>query len=181
MLLARGDVKSDSKQFDLSCLAPRERMVADGLEMWNGENYKKSLQADVKEGFIKGAGFVEAWDILVDEYEVTVEFTFGDDSHWEFVETGRLNMSSEWDKIVEDDPNNPYIKMFDEASAKITSLSTFISTGSYIVTDDEFIMQGDRRNTMFVGSMSGLWKRAGSKLTLIGDSKSGLGTVILSK
>ena len=49
------------------------------LEMWEGENYKKSLQADVKEGFIQGAGGVEAWDILVDEFEVTVEFTFGDD------------------------------------------------------------------------------------------------------
>ena len=47
--------------------------------MQNGENYKKSLQVDVKEGFIQGAGGVEAWDILVDEFEVTVEFTFGDD------------------------------------------------------------------------------------------------------
>ena len=95
-------------------------------------------------------------------------------------------MSSEWDEMVEDDSNNPlwqqYIKRFDAASAKLTSLSTYISTGSYIVTDDEFIMEGDKRNTVCTGRMSGLWKRSGSKLTLFGDDKSrGLGTIVLSK
>ena len=42
-------------------------------------------------------------------------------------------------------------------------------------------MQGDKRNVFFKGRMSGLWKRSGSKLTLFGDDKSGLGTIVLSK
>ena len=41
-------------------------------------------------------------------------------------------------------------------------------------------MQGDKMNVVFKGRMSGIWKRNGSKLTLIGDPSSGLGTIILS-
>ena len=151
------------------------------LEMWDGENYKISREADFKEGFLKGAGSVEVWDILVDEFKVTVDFTFEDDSRWEFVETGKLNMSSKWDEIVKDNPDAPYVIEFLKVNKMITSLSAYISTGSYIVTDDEFIMEGDKRNTVFTGRMSGLWKRSGSKLTLFGDDKSGLGTIVLSK
>ena len=152
------------------------------LEMWDGENYKISREADFKEGFLKGAGSVEVWDILVDEFKVTVEFTFEDDSRWEFVETGKLNMSSKWDEIVKDNPDAPYVIEFLKVNKMITSLSAYISTGSYIVTDDEFIMEGDKRNTVFTGRMSGLWKRSGSKLTLFGDDKSrSLGTIVLSK
>ena len=39
----------------------------------------------------------------------------------------------------------------------------------------------DKMNIAFKGRMSGLWKRSGSKLTLFGDDKSGLGAIVLSK
>ena len=99
-----------------------------------------------------------------------MEFTFGDDSRWEFVRTGKWNKSSFW--------SDAELK---ELNAEFASLITFLSTGSYIVTDDGFIMQGDKRNVILKGKISGLWKRSGSKLTLFGDDKSGLGTIVLSK
>ena len=55
------------------------------------------------------------------------------------------------------------------------------ATGSYIVTEDEFTMMGDSKNEVFTGRMSGIWNRSGSKLNLIGDNDSGLGTIIFSK
>ena len=99
-----------------------------------------------------------------------MEFTFGDDSRWEFVQTGKWDKSSFW--------SDAELK---EINAEFASQLSHIFTGSYIVTDDEFIMQGDKRNVMLKGKMSGLWKRSGSKLTLFGDDKSGLGTIVLSK
>ena len=102
-----------------------------------------------------------------------MEFTFGDDTRWEFVRTGKLNKSSFWNALSDAE--------FKELNVELASGITDISTGSYIVTDEEFTMQGDKRNVLFKGKMSGLWKRSGSKLTLFGDDKSGLGTIVLSK
>ena len=58
----------------------------------------------------------------------------------------------------------------------VNRLLDMVATGSYIVSEDNFVMTGDSSNTGgFTGIMSGLWKRTGSKLTLIGDPSSGLG------
>jgi len=42
-------------------------------------------------------------------------------------------------------------------------------------------MTGDEANESFIGLMSGVWKRNGNKLTLIGDNESSLGAIILSE
>ena len=70
------------------------------LEISNGDNYKRSREAAVKESFIKAAD-VETWDFVIEEYEITAEFTFGDDSHWEFVNSqnsndGEIRGKSKW-------------------------------------------------------------------------------------
>ena len=117
---------------------------------------------------LKGGVSVEDYDAAFHGLDTTAEFTFGDDSRWEFLQTMKPNRAS----LRSDSVSN----MIDAASNMI-----FLSTGSYIVTDDEFIMQGDTINVMFKGKMSGSWKRSGSKLTLFGDDKSGLGTIVLSK
>ena len=141
------------------------------VEMWDGENVDEEMETSVKLGFLKGGGSVEEWDLCCkNRLDSTTEFTFGDDSRWEFVRTGKWNKSSFW--------SDAELK---ELNAEFASLITFLSTGSYIVTDDGFIMQGDKRNVILKGKISGLWKRSGSKLTLFGDDKSGLGTIVLSK
>jgi len=141
------------------------------LEMLDGENFEESLETAVKLSFLKAGGSVEEWDLCCkDGYDTTAEFTFGDDSRWEFVQIGKLDMNSFWSDTA-----------LKELNAKLARSTTYISTGSYIVTDDEFTMQGDKRNIVFTGRMSGLWKRSGSKLTIFGDGKSGLGTIVLSK
>ena len=142
------------------------------LKMQNGENYEESLETAFKLGFLRGGGSVEEWDLCCKyRFDITAEFTFEDDSRWEFVQTGKLNTSSFW--------SDTELK---QLNAEFASRLTFVSTGSYIVTDDEFTMQGDKMNVVFKGRMSGLWKRSGNKLTLFGDDKSrGLGTIILSK
>ena len=155
--------------------------------MWEGENYKKSLHANFKEWWMKTGGTMESWDLSVEEFEITAEFTFRNDSRWEFLKIEKLHMTPEWYEWTENlknrgDPRGiKALKALDEVENN-TRNRTYISTGSYIVTDDEFIMEGDKRNTVFTGRMSGLWKRSGNKLTLFGDDKSrSLGTIVLSK
>ena len=143
------------------------------LEMWNGENHAESLETSFKLSFLKAGGSVEEWDLYYHGYDSTTEFTFGDDSRWEFVQTGKPKTTSIW--------SDTDLKRLNAALAEVASKTTFLSTGSYIVTDDEFTMQGDKMNIAFKGRMSGLWKRSGSKLTLFGDDKSGLGAIVLSK
>jgi len=142
------------------------------LEMLDGENFEESLETALKLGVLRGGGVsVEDWDLCCkDAYDTTAEFTFGDDSRWEFVSTQKLNSTSFW--------SDAELK---ELNAKIAGSATFVSTGSYIVTDDEFTMQGDKRNVVFKGKMSGSWKRSGSKLTMFGDGKSGFNAMVLSK
>ena len=144
------------------------------LKMQNGENYEESLETAFKLGFLRGGGSVEEWDLCCKyRFDITAEFTFEDDSRWEFVQTGKWDKSSFGNALSDAE--------LKELNVELASRITHISTGSYIVTDDEFTMQGDKRNVFFKGKMSGLWKRSGSKLTLFGDDKSGLGTIVLSK
>ena len=138
------------------------------LEMLDGENYEEFTETALKLGFLRAGGSVEEYDTWAHGFDPITEFTFGDDSRWEFLQTMKPNRAS----VRSDAVSN----MIDAVSNMI-----FLSTGSYIVTDDEFTMQGDKMNIAFKGRMSGLWKRSGSKLTLFGDDKSGLGTIVLSK
>ena len=141
------------------------------VEMLDGENVDEEMETTVKLGFLRAGGSVEDWDLCCkNRFDSTVEFTFGDDSRWEFVRTGKWNKSSFW--------SDAELK---QMNAEVASLITIISTGSYIVTDDEFTMQGDKRNVVFKGRMSGSWKRSGSKLTMFGDGKSGFNAMVLSK
>ena len=155
------------------------------LKMWNGDNYKISGEADFKESWMKQeGGSMESWDQQVEKFEITAEFTFRNDSRWEFIEIRKLHMTPKWYEMAEKRINrgDPRGNEVLDTVANYNRDSTYISTGSYIVTDDEFIMEGDKRNTVFTGRMSGLWKRSGSKLTLFGDDKSrSLGTIVLSK
>ena len=144
------------------------------FEMSDGGNVYEEIETDFKLGFLRAGASVEDWDLCCkNKLHITLEFTFGDDTRWEFVRTGKLNKSSFWNFLSDAE--------FKELNVEIASEITDISTGSYIVTDEEFTMQGDKRNVLFKGKMSGLWKRSGSKLTLFGDDKSGLGTIVLSK
>ena len=144
------------------------------VEMWDGENVEEELEIQSKLGFLRAGGSVEDWDLCCkNRFHITMEFTFGDDTRWEFVQTGKWDKSSFGNALSDAE--------LKELNVELASRITHISTGSYIVTDDEFTMQGDKRNVFFKGKMSGLWKRSGSKLTLFGDDKSGLGTIVLSK
>ena len=151
------------------------------LETWNGGDYKedwrKSIQMDLKIGWSQSAP-MEMFDDFVGEIEVIADFTFGNDSRWEFVKAAKVNPASYLKKIENEHPN------FAEVINMLEGLSNnlgYVDTGSYIVTDDSFTMMGDSKNEVFTGRMSGIWKRSGSKLNLIGDPSSGLGTMLFSK
>ena len=45
--------------------------------MWNGENYTISEEANFKEGQIKIGGTMERGDFIVEEFNITAEFTLG--------------------------------------------------------------------------------------------------------
>ena len=144
------------------------------VEMLDGENVDEEMETTVKLGFLRAGGSVEDWDLCCkNRFDSTVEFTFGDDSRWEFVQTGKWDKSSFSNALSDAE--------LKELNAEVASQITIISTGSYIVTDDEFTMQGDKRNVVFKGKMSGSWKRSGSKLTMFGDGKSGFNAMVLSK
>ena len=113
-----------------------------------------------------------------DEIEVAQEFTFDNNSRWEYkVQFLRLSLTKEAKELKDSPDKDGLMEILDLVNASTLQKET----GSYIVTEDGFTMTGDRRNQMFVGLMSGLWKRNGSKLTLIGDSDSRLGTIVFSK
>jgi len=159
------------------------------LKMWDGDNQKEESLKIFKDALFRSAiqsGFtkelVNAF-IAVDEIETTEEFTFDNNSRWEFRIQAKVSATKEM-KELKNDPDKEvreFAAGFMEAIERENESMVRTATGSYIVTEDGFTMTGDRRNRMFVGRMSGIWKRNGSKLTLIGDRASGLGTIVLSK
>ena len=159
------------------------------LKMWDGDNQKEESLKIFKDALFRSAiqsGFtkelVNAF-IAVDEIETTEEFTFDNNSRWEFRIQAKVSATKEMKELKNDLDKEvrEFAAGFMEAIERENESMVRTATGSYIVTEDGFTMTGDRRNRMFVGLMSGIWKRNGSKLTLIGDSESSLGTIVLSK
>ena len=157
--------------------------------MWDGDNQKEESLKIFKDALFRSAiqsGFtkelVNAF-IAVDEIETTEEFTFDNNSRWEFRIQAKVSATKEMKELKNDLDKEvrEFAAGFMEAIERENESVVRTATGSYIVTEDGFTMTGDRRNRMFVGLMSGIWKRNGSKLTLIGDSESSLGTIVLSK
>ena len=66
------------------------------VEMLDGENLEGYLETAFKLAVLKGGVSVEDYDAAFHGLDTTAEFTFGDDSRWEFVLTQRPNTTSIW-------------------------------------------------------------------------------------
>ena len=159
------------------------------LEMWDGDNWTeetlKVFKDALYDGFVRAGRSRELAVKMIppDEIEVAQEFTFDNNSRWEYKEQFKTSLAEE----IREGINHPE-KDVREAAAELVELFdkslgdiVVIEAGSYVVTGDRFTMTGDRTNTVFTGLMSGVWKRDGNKLTLIGDKESELGGITLSK
>jgi len=158
------------------------------LETWNGTDWEKSTLKETIDAIYKAhleAGNTKGmWNMFVGEIEVTVKFTFDSNSRWEYRQDVTMNPSS----YTKKNRNNPdeYIRnvvaAFTEWFKLVNKQGDVVATGSYIISEENFVMTGDSGNISgFRGLMSGIWKRTEERLTLIGDSESRLGTMILSK
>ena len=153
--------------------------------MWNGDKYPeesvKIYKDSMYENFIQGGATKQLINRVIDVegIEMISEITFDNNSRWGLITERKMSAT----KKALEFKNHPDKKVREFAAGLMELIKdenglVNSATGSYIVTEDGFTMTGDRRNRMFTGLMSGIWKRNGSKLTLIGDS---LGAIVLSK